>query len=36
MIVAKMEDTYIVRAFAQLDMENIILVISSERLSNVK
>ena len=31
-----MEDTYIVRAFAQLDMENIILVISSERLSNVK
>ena len=31
-----MEETYIVRAFAQLDMENIILVISSERLSNVK
>ena len=30
-----MEDTYIVRAFTQHDMENIILVISSKRLSNV-
>ena len=31
-----MEDAYIVRAFAQHDMENIILVISSKRSSNVK
>ena len=35
MIIAEMYDTNIIRAFAQQDMENLILVTSTKRLSKV-